>query len=102
MQRKRARPTAIGRPAPSSTLPSPANRENNDAELAPEALAQWADAIAVGQAGFPVGLSDQQLETLAAEVARRRRQRLFVFLARAIAWDIHREARTFSSHGLVK
>jgi hypothetical protein len=93
MQRKRTRPTALGRLTPSTCPSTQADRESKDAELAPEALAQWADAIALGQAGFPVGLSGTQLESLLAEVGRRRRQRLFVFVARAIALDIHREAR---------
>jgi hypothetical protein len=60
----------------------------------PEDLARWADAIAAGQVPFPCELDQKRARVLASEVGRRRRSRLTQFIARAIAQDIFRAARS--------
>lgn len=58
----------------------------------PSDVPRLARLVADGSMPFPTGLSVADVNRLAEEVVRIRRQRLLKFIARAIADDILREA----------
>ncbi|MBW3600711.1 MAG: hypothetical protein KY475_26035, partial [Planctomycetes bacterium] len=55
-------------------------------------LDRLAKLVAIGQASLPADLAPHELEILADEISRLRRQRLLQHIARVIALDIHRES----------
>ena len=55
-------------------------------------LDRLARLVAIGQALLPVDLATHELEIVADEICRLRRQRLLQHIARVIALDIHRES----------
>jgi hypothetical protein len=56
--------------------------------LTQEQVQRWADLIADGRDSFPANLSPFDRDRLLAEVRRRRRDRLVLHIARAIACDL--------------
>jgi len=56
--------------------------------LTQDQVQRWAELIAVGRDAFPVDLPPPDRDSLLAAVRRRRRDRLVLHIARAIACDL--------------
>ena len=63
---------------------------DNPERHSPAHLDRLADLVACGEVPLPLDLPMDQLERLASEIRKRRRERLVGFVAHAIAADIHR------------
>ena len=82
------------------TVPEDRHGENeldaydNPERYSPAHLDRIADLVACGEVPLPLDLPMDQLERLAAEVRKRRRERLVDFVAHAIAADIRRSRQS--------
>lgn len=64
--------------------------DEHQESTAPDYLERLAKLVASGEAPMPIDLNPDDFHRLVESVARQRRTRLFRYLARAIALDIHR------------
>jgi hypothetical protein len=67
--------------------------EAGEPRLTPEQIERWAELIADGSDAFPADLPPPDQDRLLSAVQRRRRDRLVLHIARAIAHDLGGAAR---------
>lgn len=72
--------------------------DGNSTPRSQEQLSRLAELVASGELPLPSDLSADELDELVRNVRVRRRRRLFRYIARAIALDIHR-SREYSEKG---
>ncbi|MFM7148764.1 MAG: hypothetical protein ACKO23_02880 [Gemmataceae bacterium] len=69
----------------------PRSQRASPGTLNDDQVARWADRIAEGRDDFPEALTPGDRQRLLAAVRKRHHDRLVGLIARAIAWQLHRQ-----------